>query len=118
MTDVLPATEQPISTEIKMLDGIFVKSMVTKRAGTLIPQHSHAFDHVTVLVRGHVHVQVDDRFLGIYRAPAGIIIKAGQKHLFTTLTNDTLMLCVHDIGTAEGVEILEEHQLAPGASER
>jgi quercetin dioxygenase-like cupin family protein len=103
--------EQPISTEIKMADGVFTKSMVVRKEGTLIPQHSHRYSHVSVLVRGSVRVEADGRFLGAFDAPAGIVIAAGVKHLFETLVDDTIILCVHDIGTAEAVEIAEEHQI-------
>ncbi len=103
--------EQPISTEIKMADGVFTKSMVVRKAGTLIPQHSHRYSHVSVLVRGSVRVVTDDDDLGVFEAPAGIVIAAGVKHLFETLVDDTIVLCVHDIGTAEAVEIVEEHQI-------
>lgn len=105
------AAEQPISTEIRMADGVFTKSMVVKRAGTLIPQHSHRYDHVSVLVRGSVSVVADGVHLGDFFAPCGITIKAGVKHLFQALVDDTIVLCVHDIGTAEAVEVLEEHHI-------
>ena len=124
------AAEQPISTEIKMADGVFTKSMVVRRAGTIIPQHSHAYAHISVLVRGAVRVTVGGSDImgfatqdsvvrvtatgecfGDFTAPAGITIEAGVKHTFTTLADDTIILCVHDIGTAEGVEVLEEHQI-------
>jgi quercetin dioxygenase-like cupin family protein len=105
------AAEQPISTEIRMADGVFTKSMVVRKAGTVIPQHSHRFDHVSVLVRGSVRVVTDDEDLGEFTAPCGILIRAGVKHLFETITDDVIVLCVHDIGTAEGVEVLEEHQI-------
>ena len=105
------ATEQPISTDIKLADGVFMKTMVVRKALTVIPQHSHRFDHVSVLVRGSVRVMADGEHLGDFTAPRGITIKAGVKHLFQTMTDDTIVLCVHDIGTAEGVEVLEEHQI-------
>ncbi len=107
----LGVADQPISTEIKMADGVFTKSMVVARAGTLIPQHSHAFDHVSVLVRGGIRVTANGECLGDFAAPHGITIKAGVKHLFQTLVDDTIVLCVHDIGAADAVEVVEEHQI-------
>lgn len=107
----LPDAEQPISTEIKMADGIFMKTMRAEKAGTLIPQHAHKFSHVSNLVRGKIRVFVDGKTMGDYEAPIGITIAANLKHMFETLVDDTIMLCVHDIGTAEAVEIVEEHQI-------
>jgi quercetin dioxygenase-like cupin family protein len=112
--EMLAVTEQPISTEIYMADGVFTKSMVVRKAGTIIPQHSHRFSHVSVLVRGAVRVTANGDNLGDFTAPCGILIRAGVKHLFMTLVDDTIVLCVHDIGTAEGVEVLEEHQIVGG----
>lgn len=106
------AAEQPISTEIKMLDGVFVKSMCVQRAGTYVPQHSHVYPHVSVLVKGAVRVWRDGALDGDYAAPVGILIPAGVKHLFQALQDGTTVLCVHDIGTAEAVEVLDEHHLA------
>jgi quercetin dioxygenase-like cupin family protein len=112
MTEFIPHPHQPISTEIKMLDGVFVKSMCIAKAGTFIPQHSHTFDHVSVLVRGSVRVQTGGNSHSIaYRAPAGIMIPAGVKHLFESLEDDTIVLCVHDIRDGEGVSIEVEHHL-------
>lgn len=107
----LHAVEQPISTEIRMANGVFVKTMVVRKAGTIIPQHSHRFDHVSCLVRGSVRVVNDDEVLGDFTAPCGITIRAGVKHLIETTCDDVIVLCVHDIGVADGVEVLEEHQI-------
>jgi quercetin dioxygenase-like cupin family protein len=109
---MLPVERQPLSTEIKMLDGIFVKSMVIQRAGDTVPQHSHVYDHISVLIRGSVRVWRDDLDCGEYQAPAGLTIKAFSKHRFMALEDDTAVLCVHDIGTAESVAVADEHHLS------
>lgn len=105
-------TEQPISTDIYMADGVFAKTMVIQKADTLVPQHSHTFPHMSVLVRGSVRVWKDGCEIGDYVAPDGIFIPAKSKHTFRSLEDNTIILCVHDIGTAESVSIHEEHQLA------
>jgi hypothetical protein len=48
--------------------------------------------------------------VGDLAAPEGKVIKAGVKHTFQTLTDDVVLLCVHDARL--GVEIENEHQLA------
>ena len=102
---------QPISTEIHMPDGVFIKTMVIQKAGTFVPQHAHTYDHISVLVKGRIRVTVDGEFLGIFEAPDSLLIKARTKHLFEALEDGTTILCVHDIGLAEEVSIHEEHQI-------
>ena len=78
MTKYTPHPTAPVSTEIKMLDGAFVKSMGLPVAGMFIAQHSHTYDHISVLVRGSVRVTTGDRaHSACYRAPAGILFPAG-----------------------------------------
>ena len=110
----MKAADQPISTELHIADGVFVKTMVIQRAGTFVPQHAHVYAHVTVLVRGSIKAWKDGAFLGDFTAPVGITIPARAKHLFMSLEDHTILLCVHDIGTAEAVEIAEEHQIVEG----
>lgn len=110
-----PAEQQPITTEIRLADGVFMKTMVIQKAGTAVPQHAHIFDHVSVLVRGSVALARNGGEPLKFAAPAGILIAARVKHLFTALEDDTIILCVHDIGTAEGVAIAEEHHIVDPA---
>jgi hypothetical protein len=105
------AAEQPISSDTLISDGVFAKPFRVAKAHTFLPQHSHVYDHVSVIVRGAVRLWCDGELLGDHAAPTGILIKAGVKHLFETLEDDTIILCVHDIGTAESVEIAEENNL-------
>jgi|SRR5665213_1997862 len=103
--------EQPETIDLRMACGVFAKVMRVRKAHTVIPQHSHSFDHVSNVVRGAVRLWRDDVLDGDYQGPCGITIKAHVKHLFETLVDDVLILCVHDIGTAEEVSIEEEHQI-------
>lgn len=109
------ADPQPVTTEIRMADGIFMKTMVIANAGDVVPQHSHVFAHVSVLVRGAVRMHRDGLLLGDFVAPWAVFIPAHTMHTFQALAADTAILCVHDIGTALGVEIDAEHQIVEGA---
>ena len=100
-----------VSTEVRMLDGVFVKSMVMPVAGMFIPQHAHTYAHLSALVKGSIHVWRDGKYDRVYHAPAGIVIAAGVKHTFQSVTDETTVLCIHDIGVAETVEIQDEHHL-------
>lgn len=113
MTEFVRAAEQPITTDIKIADEVFMKTMRVAKAGTIIPQHAHTYAHVSVLVRGAVRVfRTDNCQHANFEAPAGITIPANVKHLFTTLVDDTIVLCVHDVAESDGeVSIAEEHHI-------
>lgn len=95
---------QPFGKEYTAADGVFFKEMRVAKAGTLIPQHSHAYDHTSYLVAGAVEVEGQR-----YDAPAPIYIPAGKKHMFLTLEDNTFVLCVHNVSRSGKVQVLEEH---------
>lgn len=100
------------NTEIYIADDIFTKQMHIKHEGMFIPQHSHSYDHISMLAKGSVRVWQDGVFSGDYVAPVGIKILANIKHTFMSLEPDTIIYCIHNIGRNGQVEIDEEHHLA------
>ena len=100
-------TDQPETTDLRMADGVFCKTVRVRKAHSFIPQHSHPRPHVSVVVRGAVRLWRDGALDGDYRGPVGVLIEAHVKHLFETLEDDVIMLCVHD----EEIEIEDEHQI-------
>jgi quercetin dioxygenase-like cupin family protein len=106
-----PLPEQPISTEIKIAGGVFVKAYTIAKANTVIPQHSHAYDHISYVASGVVRVWADGQPLGEFVAPTGIVIRAGVKHLFQTMEDATVLLCIH----ATDPVVVDEYQIAPCA---
>ena len=62
-------------------------------AGDLIEKHVHDFDHISVLVKGTVHVKIGSsiRYL---QAPNAIKVQAGIAHEVTAMT-DAVWLCTH-----------------------
>lgn len=107
----LPEAEQPIETNIKIADDLFVKSILVRKAGTMIPQHSHKFDHISLISAGSVGVYCEKEHLGEFRAPNHVLIKAGTKHLFITREDNTVVSCIHRIDRTGEIEVLEENNL-------
>lgn len=103
--------DQPSSVEIKICDGIFVKSMEIARKYTMVPQHSHEYDHLSMLAKGSVRVWKDGEFLGDYIAPAGILITKHTKHEFLSLEDDTIVYCIHRLHGTDAVEVHEENAI-------
>lgn len=103
--------EQPPVIEIKMADGIFIKQMAIAKAGTFVPQHSHFYDHTSMVAAGSVRVWCDGKPLGDFRAPTGILIRAHKKHLMQALEDDTVIYCIHNISRTGELEVAEEHHV-------
>lgn len=106
-----PAAEQPPDHVEFTADGVFVKQMLIPRAGTIIPQHSHAYEHLSMLALGSVRVWKDGVFDREYTAPEGILIPANVKHTFQSLEDATIIFCIHNVARSEHVEISSEHHL-------
>ncbi len=99
------------SCEWYIADEIFVKQAHVKYSGTKVPQHAHEHDHITAITAGAFNVWAGDEDLGVYRAPRLLVIKAGVKHRFEALEDNSNFLCIHNITRTGIVEIAEEHQL-------
>lgn len=95
--------EQPVE-RIEEACGLYFRSVLLERAGTVIPQHSHDHDHATFVATGRARVWVDGVWYGDFGAAAAVPIKAGRKHVFQALEPMTRLACVHDIASAEAVK--------------
>jgi hypothetical protein len=97
---------QPYGNEYLAADGVWIKEMIIDKAGTIIPQHSHQFDHTSYLARGSVLFEGKR-----YDAPFPIFVPAFKKHTFESLVDNTMVLCIHNVSRHGEVKIHEEHQL-------
>ena len=83
-------------TDLRLLSGTFVKETHADK-GARLDQHAHVYAHVSVIVRGRVRLYAGGRYVGDYKAPAGLYIAAVMRHQFVILEDDTIILCVHDM---------------------
>jgi hypothetical protein len=100
------APNQPID-ELLLFAGIYLRTWTVADAGTLLPQHAHTWDHISLIVRGAVRVWCDGELLGVFTAPATIKIAARSFHTFTTLADNTIIACIHAVGEADDVAVHE-----------
>lgn len=107
--------EQPPEVSFATEDGIFIKQMYCKDAFTVVPQHSHEYNHVSMLAVGSVRVWSNGKVIGDFKAPCPITIKARTKHTFLTLEPGTTIYCIHNISRTGEVDIHEEHVLGEGS---
>lgn len=95
--------DQPVE-RIEEVCGLYFRSVLLERVGTVIPQHSHDHDHATFVGAGKARAWVDGVWYGDYEAGRAIPIKAGRKHVFQALEPMTRLACVHDVASAESVK--------------
>ena len=105
-----PLDAQPEVFDIQHVDGVYVRA-VTLKKGFYLPQHTHAYDHLTVVAHGAVRGWQDGELLGDFKGPCTVVIKAHTKHLFLALEENTVFLCVHNTSRTGEVEVEEEHQI-------
>lgn len=110
MTVFHPGLAEPESeVDIKIVAGLFVRSTIM-RADTYVRQHRHAHDHLSIVADGKVRIWQDGKLIGDFRAPHGVLIRAGVSHHFLAIERSTV-LCIHRIdsdGEPESLDPVEE----------
>ena len=106
--------KEPEYVEFAEADDIWVRAYSLKTAKSVVSQHVHTHDHITLISRGAVEAWQDGELLGTFTAPAVVKIPAGKKHAFTALTDDVVLCCLHNLrGTGlESPEIIVENRHA------
>lgn len=102
-TDISPL-EQPPVERIEEVAGLYFRSVLLERAGTLIPQHRHDHDHATLVCAGRARGWCDGIWIGDKGPGEAFEIRAGGEHVFQAIEPMTRLACVHDIDSAESVK--------------
>jgi quercetin dioxygenase-like cupin family protein len=90
------AEHQPQTLDLGIYAGIFIKTWTVPDRGTMMPQHSHVWPHISYIVSGAVRVWRDDEELGDFVGPCPFKIPALAKHRFLTLSDNVVILCIHN----------------------
>jgi quercetin dioxygenase-like cupin family protein len=96
---------EEIATEMEhfFTEGVYARKMLIP-AGTQVPTHKHAYDHLSILAQGRVRVAVG-RVAKEYVAPAMIEIKKDIAHTLSAV-EDSVWFCVHATDATD-IESLE-----------
>ena len=97
--------------ETTMADGVFIKQMVCEKAGTIVEQHVHAYDHTLLIGVGSFRVWKDGVHLGDFKAPKPLMIEAGTKHMLKSLEDNSIAYCIHNVSRTGEVEVLPSEQV-------
>lgn len=94
-------------SELGWFGNIWVRQNVLANLGDSYESHVHKFDHVTLLVKGKVSVQVQGHESKEFIAPTFIVIRKEHQHQITALENDTVYYCVFALRNLDG-EVVED----------
>lgn len=100
----IPLAEACTTTSIRCADGIHTEAVRIFKAGTQTGYHAHVYDHTTVIIRGGVEAFADGQRLGEFREMENLLIKAGVKHRFVALDDNTTFVCVHNVSRTGTIE--------------
>lgn len=73
---------------------IWVRQNYMQKAGDAVSGHMHYHDHVSLLVKGSVKVQINDEPPKEFFAPTFIVVRKEHRHQITALEDDTIWYCV------------------------
>lgn len=104
----LPPGDVPEQVEIHAAGGVYVRQIFIPKKSTVLRQHVHPTDHLTMVARGSVYLSCDNALIK-YAAPTAIVIEAGKSHSFVALEDETLLFCIHNLLEPETAAVLAEH---------
>jgi quercetin dioxygenase-like cupin family protein len=99
-------------TKMVCVSNLWVRMMHFVKAGDCNEGHVHNFDHITLLSKGRVKVDVEGQ-LTEFKAPHMIYITAGKRHFLTALEDDTVACCLHALRTGEREEDILDPSMVP-----
>lgn len=84
--------------------GLYFRSIVLPHIGTRVSQHTHEYDHATLVGSGAARLYVDGVHEGDYVAGQAIPVRAGKYHAFQSLAPNTRLTCVHNAESALAIK--------------
>ena len=97
-----------IGSELGFFGNIWVRQNNMEKKGESFPGHKHRFDHVTLLVKGEIEIEVEGKSQPKqFKAPTFIIIRKEHNHKVTALTDDVMYYCVFALRNLDG-EVIED----------
>jgi quercetin dioxygenase-like cupin family protein len=99
-------------TKMVCVSNLWVRMMYFTKTGDRNEGHVHNFDHITLLSKGSVEVDVEGNKTK-FTAPQLIYIAKGKRHYLTALEDDTIASCLHALRTGEREEDILDPSMIP-----
>lgn len=103
-------------TNMACVSNLWIRQMHFVKAGDRNEGHTHNFDHITLLSKGSVEVDVEGQKT-VFKAPHMIYIIKGKSHYLTALEDDTIASCVHALRTGDREEDILDPAMIPAGVE-
>lgn len=84
------------------VNNIWTRQMHFVKRGDHETQHTHQFDHLTLLAKGSLEVEANGKKT-VFVSPHMIFISKDTVHSLTALEDDTVAYCIHAMGPHDGV---------------
>lgn len=97
------------SGDLGFFGNIWVRQFDFDKAGECTEGHKHHFDHVSLLTKGKVKVEVEGYPEKEFTAPTFIIIRKEHVHKVTALEDGTSWYCVFALRDMDG-EVIEVYE--------
>jgi hypothetical protein len=91
-----------LSTELGYFGNIWVRQNHMAKTGDASEGPKHHFDHVSLLAKGKVKVEVEGHPTKEFTAPTFIVIRKEHNHKITALEDDTIWYCVFALRNVDG----------------
>lgn len=101
-----------LEVKVGCVSNLYSRMMHFKKAGDTEHNHTHSFDHLTLLAAGSVKCVVDGKET-IFKAPHMIFIHKDKMHAFTALEDNTVAYCIHAMRVGERVEDIADPSMFP-----
>lgn len=99
-------------TKMACVSNLWLRQMRFVNAGDRNEGHVHNFDHITLLAKGSVTVDVEGAMTK-FVAPHMIYIAKGKRHFLIADEDDTVAYCVHALRTGEREEDIIDPAMIP-----
>lgn len=84
--------------------GFYFRAIFLPRAGMIVAQHVHDYDHPTYVGSGAARLYVDGKPAGDYEAGSAVPIYKGHRHAWESLKPDTRLACIHNVDSALSIK--------------
>lgn len=88
--------------ELGYFGNVWIRQNHLEKEGDFYKGHEHKFDHVTLLSKGSVRVEVEGKPPKVFVAPTFIIMRKELQHKMVSVEDDTVYYCIFALRDIDG----------------